>query len=160
MLERRPARIPISAFFAGPACLHLILSPPFNRICGALQLTHDSCNRFVRRPLCPGPRIMCSLGYGVITHRENIRPPQQKGQGARRAAMIRFVCKARTRHSRSPSWAAGGPSRRPQSQYPTGWISSRPTLLGILGSYVGPHDCSSGQARQVQGPGAVPDRER
>lgn len=70
--------------------------------------------------------------------------------------MIRFVCKARTRHGWSPSWAAGVPSRRPQSQYSTGWISSRPTLLGVLGSYVGPHDCSSGQARQVQGPWGGP----
>lgn len=105
MLERRAARISISAFFAGPACLHLLLSPPFSRICGALQLTFDSCNRVVRRPIRPGPRMMCSMGYGVITHRENIRPPQQKGQDARITAMIRFVCKARTRHSWSPSWA-------------------------------------------------------
>lgn len=56
--------------------------------------------------------------YGVITHRKNIRPLQERGQDARIAVIIRFICKVCARQSCSPSWAAGVPSRRPQSPSP------------------------------------------
>lgn len=75
-------------------------------------------------------------GYSVITHRKNIRPPQQRGQDARAAVIIRFTCKVCPRQSCSPELGNRRAKPATAERGSTGWISSRTTMLGILGSNV------------------------
>lgn len=96
------------------------------------------CDHIVVRFLFPGPRMMCLLDHSPTTTRENVRPPAETGQDARATVIIRFVCKVCNPSSSAPSWAAGVAKPATAESCSTGWISSHPTLLGVLGSYVGP----------------------
>lgn len=106
------------------------------------------------------PRMMCLVT--TVKHdnpsQKHSSPAAEKAKNARAAVIIRFICKVCARQSCPPRLGSRRAKPATAECGSTGWISSRTTMLGILGSNVDLVSAQVGKRGNSEGLWDVPDR--